>query len=77
MLTAEQILDHEYLEARCMLLELAAILDRYDRASGGDSGHGTADPRVELLYESLSVLSARNAAPNRAERLLNLFSDPA
>ena len=71
MLTAEQVLDNYFLDARCMLLEIAATLDRYDRAgSGGD------DPRLEKLYQALTDLADRKVAPERAERLLTLFSDP-
>ena len=76
MYTAEQVLDHEYLEARCMLIEVAGILDRYDRAVTKEGTDGS-DKRLEQLYESLSLLAARNAAPNRSERLLMLFSEPA
>lgn len=76
MYTPEQVLANEYLEARCMLIELAAILDRYDRAVS-ESAESDEDPRIEQIYESLSLLAARNAAANRSERLLNLFSDPA
>ena len=32
MLTADKVLDHYYLDTRCMLIEIAALLDRYDRA---------------------------------------------
>ncbi len=76
MQTPKQALDHDFLEARCMLVEVAAALDRYDRAV---EKHGTErdDERLEKIYQSLSLLAARNAAPNRAERLLQLFSDPA
>jgi hypothetical protein len=49
------------------------MLDRYDRALADQPA--SADPRLEKLYESISVLAARNAAPNRAERLLNLYSE--
>lgn len=76
MLTAEKVLDRYFLDVRCMLLEIAAALDRFDRAGEGREGDGSADPRLEKLYESLSVLADRKAAPDRAERLLRLFSDP-
>ena len=76
MYTATEVLQHEYLEARCMLVEVAAIFDRYDRAVEKEGGDG-ADPRIEQLYEAVSLLAARNAASNRSERLLQLFSDPA
>lgn len=74
MQTAEQVLDRYFLESRCMLIEVAAMLDRHDRANGEESGDAT-DPRLEKVYQALSILAARNAASNRAERLLMLFSD--
>ena len=87
MLTAPKVLDQYYLETRCMLLEIAAVLDRFDRAvSNEGNGNGNAnananakasrDQRLELIYQSLKLLGERPAEPNRAERLLNLFSDP-
>ena len=79
MLTAEQVLDQYFLENRCMLLEIAAALDRYDAARRRD-GESTAaaaeDPRLENIFQSLSILADRGAAADRAERLLGLFSDP-
>jgi len=75
MLTAQKVLDKYFLDARCMLLEIAATLDRYDQGGEGQ-GDGGADPRLEKLYESLAILADRKAAPDRARRLLTLFSDP-
>jgi hypothetical protein len=71
MLTAEQVLDHYYLESRCQLLEIAAMLDRYERAGGSEDNE-----RLGLLYKSLELLSDRDAGGNRAEQILNLFTDP-
>ena len=77
MLTAEKVLDKYFLDARCMLLEIAATLDRFDRAGQRqESATGSADPRLEKLHESLAILAARKTTPDRAERLLTLFSDP-
>ena len=77
MLTAEQVLDEHFLENRCMLLEIAATLDRYDAAKdrAGQVGGGD-DARLEKLYQSLALLADRDSAADRAERLLMLFSDP-
>lgn len=71
MLTAEQVLEQYYLESRCQLIEVAAMLDRYDRAGGPEN-----DDRVNLLYQTLELLADRNAGGNRAEQVLNLFTDP-
>jgi hypothetical protein len=71
MLSAQRVLDEYFLDARCMLLEIAATLDRYDGAGGG----GT-DPRLESLRQAIEILSGREAQTDRAEKLLRLFSDP-
>lgn len=78
MLTAKQVLDEHFLDARCMLLEIAATLDRRDAASErAGAATDVGDPRLERLYQSLRILADRAAGPNRAEQLLILFSDPA
>ena len=77
MLTASRVLDNYYLESRCMLLEIAAMLDRLDRSADGDlNGAAKSDPRVKLVYQALDLLADRHASSNRSERMLNLFSDP-
>jgi hypothetical protein len=76
MLTSNQVLDQYYLEARCMLLEIAATLDRYDRAAAVDAnGRAGQDERLQKLYDSLKFLAQPSATPDRSEQLLNLFSD--
>ncbi len=73
MLTPEKVLDNYYLDARCMLLEIAATLDRYDRAA--QQGTIGEDDRLDQIYQGLTLLAERETTPNRSERLLNLFSD--
>jgi len=70
MQTARQVMDHEFLDTRCMLIEIAAMLDRYDRAGGPD----TSDVRLDLIYQALALLADRSATANRSEQLLNLFT---
>jgi hypothetical protein len=77
MLSPERVLDHDFLENRCMLLEIAATLDRYDAAIQRSGSSPAGDPRIEKIYQSLSILADQNASADRAERLLRLFSDPA
>ena len=67
-LTASKTLDQFFLEARCRLLDVAAILDRIDRGSGAVS----ADPRVDRIHEALAVL--QGSAGSRAERIQEIFS---
>jgi hypothetical protein len=76
MLTAGEVLDTYYLDVRCMLLEIAATLDRLDLAAESDGDDGLdADERLQRLYDSLDLLAQRKTTPDRAERLLNLFSE--
>jgi hypothetical protein len=76
MLTSGEVLDHYFLDTRCMLLEIAATLDRYDAAAAREADGPTgADDRMEQLCQALQLLAARDATADRAERLLNLFSD--
>ena len=77
MLTPSKVLDLYFLEARCMLIEVAATLDRFDRAVDSDSNGDGGDARIEKLYESLQVLSSKSETSDRSEQLLKLFSGPA
>jgi len=78
--TAAQVLDRHFLEIRCKILDLAAALDRIDRAAGAaesPAGNGRSafhDPRLEQLRQGVELLLARE--PGRAERVQMLFSDP-
>jgi hypothetical protein len=74
MLTPSKVLDHYYLDTRCMLIEIAATLDRYDRAAQLE-GATAADDRLDQIYQALTLLADRESADDRSERLLNLFSD--
>ena len=69
-LTARQVLDTYFLETRCKLIEIAANLDRLDRASDLPAIRG--DHRLIVIAEALEILAT--AAPNRAELLERLYS---
>jgi hypothetical protein len=59
-----------------MLLEIAATLDRYDRAAEREErAKSIVDPRLEKVYRSLKLLADPATTPDRSQRLLNLFSD--
>jgi hypothetical protein len=73
MLSPQQVLDHYFPEVRAKLIEIAAVLDRYERAGG--KGH-SADARLRQCAESLSVLSGAGGKADRAERIQRIFSDP-
>lgn len=78
MLTPPQVIDEYYLEVRCKLLEIAAIMDRYDRAKERDpSAAIDDDPRLAKCRASLEVLLDADTTPNRAEQVALVFSDPA
>ena len=70
-LDAPEVLNREFPEIRARLLQLAAALDRMDRAAGTSEG----DPRRQKIREALAILHD-DSAPNRAERLQLLFSLP-
>jgi hypothetical protein len=70
-LDARKLLDLYYLDMRCHLLEVAAGLDRIDRAAGAETVR--QDPRAARLRASLGILASET--PDRAERFLNLFSE--
>jgi hypothetical protein len=69
-LPSRAALDSFFLEARCKILDLAAILDRVDR--GGGAGETHDDPRLQRVRQALEVLLDRS--PARAERVQQVFS---
>ncbi len=68
-LPSRTALDAFFLEARCKLLDLAAILDRIDRGGGSEV---EKDPRLANIRQALDVL--RDESDGRAERIQRLFS---
>ena len=64
----QQVLDLYFMDARHKLIDLAAFLDRVDRAGGTD------DFRIQSLRGALRELSSDK--PGRAERVLLALSDP-
>lgn len=69
-LPAAKALDAFFLDARCRILDLAAILDRIGRGPGA-SGMDE-DPRLEKIRQALEVLHDRSGG--RAERIQQIFS---
>ncbi len=67
---ADALLASEFLAIRCRLIELAAILDRIDRAGGVAAD----DPHWLPIRRSLELLAA--AGPNRAAQVQMAFSLP-
>jgi hypothetical protein len=67
-LSAPEVLNREFLEVRARLLQLAASLDRLDRAEGSVQG----DSRLEKIRRALAILQGSQAS--RAEQIQLLFS---
>ncbi len=65
---APAVFDREFLPLRARLIELAAALDRVDRARAGD------DPRMVQIRQSLEILLSEQSG--RAERVQMTFSLP-
>jgi hypothetical protein len=69
-ITAPKVFDREFLGVRSRLIEVAAALDRIERAKGFTSG----DPRREKIRQAIEVLLGD--AANKAEKVQMLFSLP-
>ena len=69
-LAAQEILDREFLGIRPRLIDLAATLDRLDRAEGPIA----KDPRVDKIRRSFEILGGD--ASDRAEQIQQVFSLP-
>ncbi len=65
--TSRQTIDRCFLEHRAKLIDIAAFLDRVDRAGGEN------DYRIAALLKAVTILSGSRA--NRAGRILAIFSD--
>ncbi|MDZ4288042.1 MAG: hypothetical protein U0984_08790 [Prosthecobacter sp.] len=63
------LVDLGFMDARCKLIDLAAFLDRTQRA-GQDN-----DFRVHALRNAIALLALNE--PHRAEEVLRSFSDPS
>jgi hypothetical protein len=67
-MTRQQVLDQYFMDARHKLIDLAAFLDRVERADGD------ADFRLEAFREAVKKLEDKGH--DRAEAVLMVFSDP-
>src|SRR2546423_9246463 len=68
LLSAPEVLNREFLEIRCKILDLAAALDRLDRADGSVAD----DPRLPRLRDALATVLQRQE--DRAEQVQMIFS---
>ncbi len=69
---ATDVLNRDFLDIRCRLLDLAAALDRIDRAGAPQAAQG--DPRMAKIGRALAVLADGGA--DRAARVQQIFSQP-
>lgn len=69
-LTAQELVDEYFIENRTRLLEIAAFLDRLDRA---DPGVMSRDYRVRSFTEAVALLGD---PADRLLRIQRLLSDP-
>ena len=67
-MTRQQVLDLYFMDARSKLIDLAAFLDRVDRADGQE------DFRMEALRTAIKELSGESK--ERAKQVLLTLSDP-
>jgi hypothetical protein len=70
-LSVAELVDEYFIENRNRLLELAAFLDRIDRA---DPEHASGDFRMQAFREGVATLSG---GPDRLMRIQMLLSDPS
>jgi hypothetical protein len=68
LMTRQQVLDLYFLDARHKLIELAAFLDRVERAEGED------DFRLKSFRAALAKLNGKKK--HKAKTVLLAFSDP-
>lgn len=64
-------IDLYFADHRAKLLDIAAFLDRLDRARGAGGGD---DFRLVAFRRALEIL--QDGRPQRARRILEMFSDP-
>ncbi len=73
MSSPKQIFDETFLSMRSKLLDIAAALDRIDRAADGVA---IEDPRRGRIDEAIRILAEDSPSDERAKKLQNLFSRP-
>jgi hypothetical protein len=67
-MTQQQVLDLYFMDARSKLIDLAAFIDRVERATGDE------DFRMAAFRDALKDLSS--GLPEKAKKALLTFSDP-
>ena len=70
-LSKSAVIERYFMEHRAKAIDIAAFLDRLDRADDDLGGQG--DFRVKALRDAIAIL--QEDTPLRARRILELFSD--
>jgi hypothetical protein len=70
-MSQRELIDEYFMEHRVQVLDLAAFLDRLDRARAADAGD---DFRLRSVRQALDVLAGDEG--DRVQRVQMLFSDP-
>lgn len=70
--TGDSIIEESFLEVRAKLLEVAATLDRIDRASNETQLSESANEQRALLQQAIEIV--RSSSSQRATELQHLFS---
>lgn len=70
-LTQQQLIDEYFIEHRTKILDIAAFLDRFDRARSSDAGD---DFRIVAFRKALAALV--ESPGNRMREVQMLLSDP-
>ena len=69
-MTQREVIDAYFLEHRAKIIDIAAYLDRLDRADPESEG---SDFRKSVFLDALAILT--DGESHRAQRVLNLLSD--
>ncbi len=69
-MTYAQVVEVYFMEHRAKLIDIAAFLDRYDRAEADTADD---DFRIEAIRKAIEILGDNKQ--NRAKRILELLSD--
>ena len=72
-LTQRQLIDEYFIEHRTKILDIAAFLDRFDRASARDAAD---DFRMAAFREALVLLTGSQGIPSRLHAIQLVLSDP-
>jgi hypothetical protein len=75
MLNLEETLTSELPQARYLVLELAALLDRLDEAAQRDKCSLSGDERMRNLRSALNTLNTPTSKSNRVEQILRVYSE--